>query len=970
LAENGHNPDDRAPRDVAKSLHTGSQRHDAPHGRRYTGVYTGFVLLAGIVTAFLLRAAILLTPVPYYGLGTYDNPLRSPVHGLVEAVDPSSPAGHAGMQVGDAVRSVRAVLLTTPLSTSGFASNEEALPNMAPPSLDALLYERSAGDGAEAGGGVTPGLALEVDVERPSPGGPGRALTFTLAPAVPPFEVQVGRFQPLGMALFFCVLGFVVWLLRPLKGAAQRFFWLSLLAALMLGAGSLSSFYMSLPFSAYLFRASLVAVAAVAFHFYATFPNPLPTSLRAVAVPLVYAVGGVVLIISVVLPYLSAASLFDLGPQSLGRAYAIVALVAALALVLRRDRLADREALLRQRFILVGMLLSLVPTVFFYFLPQLVLGEPLLPFLWTLPALLLLPASVAVAVWAGEMGRVDRLLNRSLVYVLLALLLLGGYLLIFWTLDRLQPGVLGQPLVAGLLALLTVALYAPLRRRIQKLVDRVFYGGWYNYGDLVREGSIGLSRAVDFPDMVGRLMGIVRTMRFKEAALLWPQEPLRGGLLLTATHEGSYIGYSRLLIEQWGLRRDGPFGQALRAHDGPHSADDLRRLMHSQRDALIEGANSLLATPSARWFLPLVSKGSLRAVLVLGERSGEEVLSPEDYDALVALAGQAALAAETVALLQTLRARLDEVVRVRDALAEAQKKLVRSKQGEQLRLARLLHDGAVQSLLRITYDLPAYSTEVSEANQVGAVGRQVGEVGQRPPDLQDPPYELGKRGEPDDLQERSRPSAARNAAELRSDVLAVVEQLRDLIGALRPAGLDDLGLEAALRGRIETLRREVAGRAVRWTQDGAASAPEFRLETTREFQRYGGLNLPYEVRLALFQVAGEALGNTVRHSHAGRVDVLLDVSEGEAILIVEDDGRGFQVPASLGGLALQRHYGLVGIAEAVEAQGGTLAVESEPGTGTTVIARIPLDAAARPEKGLDNESIENANEAEDPADAN
>jgi signal transduction histidine kinase len=96
--------------------------------------------------------------------------------------------------------------------------------------------------------------------------------------------------------------------------------------------------------------------------------------------------------------------------------------------------------------------------------------------------------------------------------------------------------------------------------------------------------------------------------------------------------------------------------------------------------------------------------------------------------------------------------------------------------------------------------------------------------------------------------------------------------------------------------------------------------------------------LPASVETALFRVVQEAMTNVVRHAHATHVDVLAE-RDGERILVmVEDDGVGFDTAEVQDG----EHFGLLGLRERADALGGALTLESTPGTGTTVVVEVPI----------------------------
>ena len=87
---------------------------------------------------------------------------------------------------------------------------------------------------------------------------------------------------------------------------------------------------------------------------------------------------------------------------------------------------------------------------------------------------------------------------------------------------------------------------------------------------------------------------------------------------------------------------------------------------------------------------------------------------------------------------------------------------------------------------------------------------------------------------------------------------------------------------------------------------------------------------------ALYRVVQEAMTNVARHARATRVDVLAERRGDRVLVMVEDDGVGFEPDR------VQRgdHFGLLGMRERAEALGGTLTVESAPGAGTTIVVEV------------------------------
>ena len=138
---------------------------------------------------------------------------------------------------------------------------------------------------------------------------------------------------------------------------------------------------------------------------------------------------------------------------------------------------------------------------------------------------------------------------------------------------------------------------------------------------------------------------------------------------------------------------------------------------------------------------------------------------------------------------------------------------------------------------------------------------------------------------------------------------------------LRPAALDDLGLATALGNFVKEWSKHYGIPAEFHTtgMDSARPSPE--------------------IEVNLYRIAQEALNNTYKHARAGRVDVLLERRDHSVVLIVEDDGVGFD-PNYKG--QTDRGLGLLGMGERAALVGGMLEIESAPDEGATVFARVPL----------------------------
>jgi signal transduction histidine kinase len=159
----------------------------------------------------------------------------------------------------------------------------------------------------------------------------------------------------------------------------------------------------------------------------------------------------------------------------------------------------------------------------------------------------------------------------------------------------------------------------------------------------------------------------------------------------------------------------------------------------------------------------------------------------------------------------------------------------------------------------------------------------------------------------------------------------LMEKTHHLAWELRPAALDDLGLQTALANYVD-----------KWSQ---------RNGITTDFHTHGFVNhrLPQPIETAVYRIVQEALTNVLKHAGANRVSVILEHRQNQLLTIVEDDGQGFDVEAVRLVTGEGRGLGLLGMQERVALVGGNLKIESQPRAGTTLVTRIPVFAFSQEE---------------------
>ncbi|GHA24911.1 histidine kinase [Devosia pacifica] len=222
-----------------------------------------------------------------------------------------------------------------------------------------------------------------------------------------------------------------------------------------------------------------------------------------------------------------------------------------------------------------------------------------------------------------------------------------------------------------------------------------------------------------------------------------------------------------------------------------------------------------------------------------------------------------------------LREANDEIARKADELQALWRRVVDVQERERQRIAYDLHDSVAQSILASTY-------------QLQGIRRRIGDN----PDLD------------------------RRLIECQAMLDATLGEMKQIIYALRPNVLDELGLVAALENYVGALP-STDGLVTQLTIEGTP-AP-----------------LKPEVELAVFRIVQETCQNCLRHAAARNLSLKLSYSDPNIEIVIADNGIGFVVDEARLGL------GLVGIRERMHLVGGQLYIDSAPEAGTRIQFFIP-----------------------------
>jgi signal transduction histidine kinase len=298
---------------------------------------------------------------------------------------------------------------------------------------------------------------------------------------------------------------------------------------------------------------------------------------------------------------------------------------------------------------------------------------------------------------------------------------------------------------------------------------------------------------------------------------------------------------------------------ALRSRHSQRLTDQLNRSRFEQH-----GLGHLGLNAEDGLVVPLIFRDRAYGVLVAVDHLGPDGFTPEHQHLLEAFAASAAIA------VATAQSAADTRRQQRLAAAEA----------ERTRWARELHDETLQALGNLRLMLSGAKRSGDPEAMSAAIGRAV--------------------------------------EQLEFDIAG----LRSLITELRPAALDQLGLEPALLALVDRVRREDL-------------AVDVNIDLALEQHRAEG-RLVSELETGVYRIVQEALTNAIKHGAARRA--VVEVLEDDRLLhvTVRDDGSGFDPSVMTDG------FGVLGMRERAELLDGEILIDSTPGEGATVTAEFPV----------------------------
>lgn len=599
-----------------------------------------------------------------------------------------------------------------------------------------------------------PGNVITYEIER---AGQRKVMEVPLTRL--PLRHFAGLLSPVAVAIAFLASGLIVVALCVTEPRAQLFYLMCLAWSSSLTTGLLGVLHQA--WAVNWFYLLLYLTAPLTFHFHLNFPIGWP-SRRAR-----WLLGGwYSLSLLAGLPFgwwgadrLQATPWYSwlyLGARfSLG-----LSLLVCIALLIRSYRKSPNVRIKHQvRLVTLGGCLAGSTFLALCLLPDIVWQAPLLPYSLGFLLLMLIPLSYGYAVLRHRLIQLDGAVSRGATFMLVMAFMVSLYAIVQALLGQQNLPIDPDQAWRGTVVILILsALFEPIRRRLQNLVDWIFYGGWYDYRTAVQNITTPLDQTADLHTLAESLSTHTRrTLRLTCAHVLFKDWHDQFSIV-SGTCPGLDSPYPQLP----GFAQSSVLHHRLETLRRPVDGAGLSDLLPVHQ--LTDDEARWLTTTANHVIVPIHITEKLLGLLILGLQPGGERFTPTDLEILQSVAQHAGVRAHNHRLLTELTRRASELDELHRALLDA-------REAERKRLARDLHDDVIQALTAVNLALSDYRPEHHD-QMIDRINR-------------------------------------------------IVEQLRRLCHELRPTALEHLGLVPALRSRIREFAVQVAPRlATEFRVDG------------------------------------------------------------------------------------------------------------------------------------------------------
>ncbi len=462
------------------------------------------------------------------------------------------------------------------------------------------------------------------------------------------YEV-IRRLIPVFVALIFWIVGIGVLAFSPLSLVTTLCFLFCMTGSAFLIFGSIST--ISTPWAYDVYRVLYWLAGPVSVHFHLYFPQSTSFRRKKFLLSCLYIIG-----------FLGSAPFVIWGAQTLRETLwfsffssavqlfvAINLLLVLFFLVYAYKHPTSTGVHGKIRIVQLGGLVGTLPLIMLTLLPGALFKQTVqsteFAFIWVS----ILPLAYGYAIFRFHLIEIEKHINRGAALILVYSILGGAYLFLYYLLRTLMPITsVNEPFVNTIIVLILASLLVPLYRRVQIVVDTLFYGGWYDYRSAVTQITQGLEQITDMQELSQIVSErLVKTLHLEDTCVF-----------LSDSHgDFSIISVSP--------RVNAPDPEAVPFPILPRSSLEYLLNIGAVEKASLKKALSeitlspeehqLLNSEQVHLWVPVLGHGQIQGFLALGPKFGGDIFSAEDMDILRVVARQMGPVIENIQLLNQLK---------------------------------------------------------------------------------------------------------------------------------------------------------------------------------------------------------------------------------------------------------------------------------------------------------------------------
>lgn len=301
------------------------------------------------------------------------------------------------------------------------------------------------------------------------------------------------------------------------------------------------------------------------------------------------------------------------------------------------------------RIVFLGGIMSALPLLTLTLIPEALLHRPVQPYDFAFLWLGILPLTYGYAIFRFHLIEIESHVNRGATLILVFSILAGVYLFLYTLLHQVIPfSASNEPLVNTLLVMVLASIIVPVYQQMKRLVDTVFYGGWYDYRSAITQITQGLEKITDLRLLAETMSErLVRTLRLEDTCVFLSD--IHGDFSIIDVAPHNQMSAANPINLPALPRSSLDFLLKVGAADRTTLARALAQVELSPEE------QQLLNSEQVHLWIPIIGQGEVKGFLALGPKYGGDIFSAEDMDILRVVVQQIGAILENIHLLNQLR---------------------------------------------------------------------------------------------------------------------------------------------------------------------------------------------------------------------------------------------------------------------------------------------------------------------------